>query len=74
MIMNTLVNTSPSSKFVSKRLLGSYTVAVNEEMLDQAFNKMNTTIQSVVDDLKTGACTTVYQVQYQILPLIKPRN
>lgn len=58
-------------EIVSKRLVNSYTVAVNEDQLPQAFDKMNSAFQSIIDDLKFGPCTTVYQVQFQIIPLLK---
>lgn len=62
-----------TSEDVSKRLINSYTVAINEEQFPQAIERINSAFQSIVDDLKVGACTTVYQVQLQIIPLLKKK-
>ena len=68
--METLNSHPSNSEVISKRLVNSYTVAVNEEQLPQVFERINAAFLAAVDDLKNGTCTTVYQMQIQILPLI----
>lgn len=72
--METISSQPATADVVSKRQISSYTVAVNEDQLPIAFDKMNTSILNVIDQLKTGSCTNVYQVQFQILPLLRIKN
>lgn len=72
--IKTLEEQPATKNVISKRLINSYTVAVNEQQLPYVFEKINSAFQSIVDDLRSGSCQTVYQVQFQILPLIKPKT
>lgn len=60
----------PTAEEVSKRLINSYTVAVNEEQLSSAFEQLNKAFYEVVDQLRAGECTSVYQIQFQVMPLV----
>lgn len=60
-----------SPEEVSKRLVGSYTVAANENQLEKTFELINQTFSQAIDQLKIDPCTTLYQVQFQVIPLLK---
>lgn len=55
---------------VRRRLVSSYTVAANENQLEKTFELINQAFSNVMDQLKIDPCTTVYQVQFQIVPLL----